>query len=344
LRATRCFIAIGATILIASCGGSLVGQISDPCADQWCSDSLPGLGTLRAIWGFSERDVWVGGDSGVAHWNGRRWEYAQGPDFEVLGLWGASSNDLWAVGLVSYGNGVIAHWNGLRWTNANNQYLSMPPRGLWGLSSTDVWVVGGLEQAEGPEQIVLHWDGGDWAQALDRQGRFNVLTSIWGSSATDLWTSDRYVIPLGEAEGTMLHWDGAQWSEDNFMPLFSATIWGTNANDVWAVGTDIFHFDGESWAQVPWPHEFSDFAFIVDVRGNRPDNVWAIGRKGMEDERKGIMLHWNGFVWNSVDPVTDSDPGALWVSASGDVWFVSDSAVFHHSKLSPPTRELRLAQ
>lgn len=59
---------------------------------------------------------------------------------QLLSLWPADANNLWAVGV----NGVILRWNGARWfamnssiANRNISFLR-----IWGLDAQNIWAVG----------------------------------------------------------------------------------------------------------------------------------------------------------------------------------------------------------
>src|SRR5690606_33823531 len=70
-----------------------------------------------------------------------------------------------------------------------------------------------------------------------------LLTSVWGSSANDVWA--------GGSGGTIIHWDGKAWAPANIPGPAKNTynnVVGTSANDVWAISaTDtIYHAIGYS--------------------------------------------------------------------------------------------------
>lgn len=106
-------------------------------------------------------------------------------------------------------------------------------------------------------------------------------------------------------------------------------VWGTSANDVWAVSdwwdhgdaayTNAYHFDGHAWSQVLHIREMGGTAGrLLALGGTSPSDVWAAGEEQ--------ALHWDGRAWTveSVMPyghffaVTN-----LWASAPDDVWALS---------------------
>jgi len=71
------------------------------------------------------------------------------------------------------------------------------------------------------------------------------------------------------------HWDGYSWSQ-----VASPTsgdlnaVWGSSADDVWAVGVDILHWRGSSWVKVPEPN---GFRLCTDIWGSSGNDVWQVG-------------------------------------------------------------------
>jgi hypothetical protein len=75
---------------------------------------------VRAV---SSNDVWAAGSdisqksSGVLmeHWNSASWSVVPSPAFigvgAIRGIWGDSSNDVWALA-----GQIILHWNGQTWS------------------------------------------------------------------------------------------------------------------------------------------------------------------------------------------------------------------------------------
>ena len=104
---------------------------------SWSTVSA-GISGVRAIWGTSPSDVWIGGTGGnVVHWNGTSWS---APilvgNTDVGGIWGTSTSDVYLVNRA----GSIWHFNGTNWVRYRNPADSYV--GVWGSSRTDVWVVG----------------------------------------------------------------------------------------------------------------------------------------------------------------------------------------------------------
>lgn len=206
-------------------------------------------------------------------------------DGVLLGVWGSSPTDVWAVGgqvdrsLVLHGDGtswtpmevsspsllysvygfsdsdvyavgergLILHYNGTTWTRVESN-TELPLFGLWGASGDDVWIVGGDIRGPSGSAVVLRGTHGTF-NVVDLPDDIapNVLFKAHGSAPDD-------VMMVGAA-GTVLRSDGSEWRRDpvpTAEPLFST--WGRDADDVYAVGGsgagEIIHFDGTRWSQV----------------------------------------------------------------------------------------------
>jgi hypothetical protein len=89
----------------------------------------------NAVWfatRCSGREVIWTGDSHVSS------EMTVLGQYGLLGLWGTSNTDLWAVG--EYGG--MAHFDGKQWSRCNSPTSASSYNAIWGSSVNDVWVVG----------------------------------------------------------------------------------------------------------------------------------------------------------------------------------------------------------
>jgi len=90
----------------------------------------------------------------------------------------------------------------------------------------------------------------------------STLYSVWGNSESDLWAAGW--------GGKLLHYDGVScWTEVDSRTRFGfLSMWGTAANNIYAAGEIVLHYDGVSWEP-------------VSVR-NEPDfnDVWAGSESG----------------------------------------------------------------
>lgn len=205
----------------------------------------------------------------------------------------------------------------------------------------------------------------DWEPAFDATDR-GWLMNVWGPAADDLFmvggaldagrmqhfdgeTATEVALPAGVPlinwgigfapddihavgnEGTILHFDGAAWTEvasPTTQDLWG--VWGSSANDVWAVGGSarlpdgvptIVHYDGSAWTLT----DLSALGLMMGPRalfkvwGSGASDVYAVGDAG-------IMLHWNGAAWEELMVGADDDLIAVWGTGPDNIVAVGGRA------------------
>jgi len=118
----------------------------------------------------------------------------------------------------------LHHFDGSTWA-----YVAQPGAELWGLaaaSPSDAWAVGSSGD-------MLHWDGSAWTTG----NQAHALYGMWASSATNAWVA---------SSSGLLHCDGQTWASAPGVAGFFWNVWGTSANNVYAVGlfNKVKHYDG----------------------------------------------------------------------------------------------------
>ncbi|MDF2694192.1 MAG: hypothetical protein K0S65_2575, partial [Labilithrix sp.] len=132
------------------------------------------------------------------------------------------------------------------------------------------------------------------------------LTSVWGSSASDVWA-------VG-AHGTILHYDGVAWEKverpDGEVAYTMRAVWLERADDVWIVdGRRIRHSNG--W-RGPTATEWSFFDYSqfdpdpVAIRG-RENSTWLV-RASFRYQDDGTPLPMNGEPLVKFDGWTEGGP------------------------------------
>lgn len=218
-------------------------------------------------------------------------------------------------------------------------------RSLWdrtlGLAAA-LMVAFGLSAHVPPQAKAAASCDGTWQiQSAPSAGDISVLTSVSGTSTSDVWAVGYYhdpslLVTLALAE----HWDGTQWHVVSAHPPATGSGFGAVAavspTDVWAVGsftkgtvgrTLIEHWDGRRWSRIRSPNVGStDGNTLNAVAAVSATDVWAVGfHQSTTAVAHPLTLHWNGTAW-SVVPAPD--PGdsvflyAVAASSSGDVWAV----------------------
>jgi hypothetical protein len=287
---------------------------------------------LDAIWGAAADDAWaVGYEGRIAHWTGSAWRDASLEttlDFHAIA--GTSATDAWAVGE----HGLVARLGADGWTIQSSGPTARL-EGVFGASASDVWAVG--------DHAALHFDGGTWSalgpddvelEALSGAAGIYVGVGAEGAIrrfANGAWTTERsgtheklegvWVIDATHAiavgASVWLQQDGSDWRAIEGRPP-ATSVWGSSANDVWAVGPDgIEHWDGAAWSHASGIPEGPLFA----VWGRAANDVWAAGASGR-------LLHFDGGTWTASESGTTQNLLGLWGRAANDVW-----AVGHHGTL-----------
>ncbi|MFZ5477535.1 MAG: hypothetical protein ACOZNI_12235 [Myxococcota bacterium] len=236
---------------------------------SWATSSH--AGTLW--WTFGIDDVvWAVGEAGAAvridTATGAIEEMTLDPAITYFGIWGASADDLWAVGgdpAVISDAGTIWHWDGTAWSEAEapaEAAAQIAVYKVWGTGASDVWAVG-------TGGVIVHWDGAAWSNVTSPTPR-NLFT-VHGAGS-EAWAVG------GEFSGTVVHWDGAAWTDEtptDPMPQLN----GVNAAGEVpvAVGTQgaVWRREGGAWAADPRGAATSEdlHATWVDPDGG----IWAVG-------------------------------------------------------------------
>lgn len=108
----------GGTATWGGSGG--VGAIWRRVAGVWTLQTIPVSETLRAIWGFSDQDIWCVGDSNmILHWDGLAWTQIASPlasTFNYRAVYGCWPWEVMAGGWEDQAVARIAGWDGVTWT------------------------------------------------------------------------------------------------------------------------------------------------------------------------------------------------------------------------------------
>jgi hypothetical protein len=110
-------------------------------------------------------------------------------------------------------------------------------------------------------------------------------------------------------------------------------------DDIWAVGSDILHYDGQTWSSLSTLDETvkelqlgeDHKGFLNGMTAISPDDIWAVGVMGQD----ALTIHWDGRSWKRFSalppPEEPSQSGITWpmniltsvaAISSNDVWAV----------------------
>ncbi|MCB9568292.1 MAG: hypothetical protein H6710_13965 [Myxococcales bacterium] len=193
----------GPETIMAVGGQPTVGVILEYVDGAWVPD--PGIppSTPRLNWihGIGEDRVAVGYYGAVIHRVGGVWEPRESNAGAPLwGVWGASADDLWAVG----GAGmelppVMIHFDGEAWTPVDVSAVSGESHALykiWGRAADDIYAIGSLG-------LILHYDGNTWSS--EETPTTSTLIGIHGDD-------DEVIVAGGRASGVVLRRQEGVWN------------------------------------------------------------------------------------------------------------------------------------
>jgi len=252
-------------------------------------------------WGNSDGLFLAMDNNDVLHFSNSGWLGLDvHPSTVLMGLYGFPSQDLWGVGTVSAlyrrTNSGWMFQDGLSGALFKETLYS-----LWGSSAADMWAVG-------TRATISHIKAGKFAAAISIQDLLELppnpplkdpltLWSVWGSSATNVWT-------VGD-QGLIAHIDGTNVDKLDFRkvgaeyPTFFS-VWGSGPNDVWAAGLDgsVLHYSGTDWqptSERPCPliDGHSTNLAIYEIAGTGPNDIWFAGASNRTGNCASLY-HWDG--------------------------------------------------
>jgi len=237
---------------------------------EWLPEKLGG--GARAIYGFSEDDIWVVGN-GVWHYDGREWKEIVDDNVlngnkEYTCLWGTSSENLY------FGNqgGKIVHWDGRR-GRLEDVEASEIMRDIYGTNSNNIYASAGSKQAEQHTEL-FHFDGLFW-RLIEEATNSPTGDGLIGPFET-LWLSGNEIY-LG---GNVIYDNkNNRWNYER-LGFYIEKIRGIKSNDIFAVGHfgGIAHYNGIEW------NKYNEFSFDGVIYGIMPFNteVFLVGRKNSQ--------------------------------------------------------------
>jgi hypothetical protein len=233
------------------------------------------------IFGFSGGPVFMGGSGGaILKYEGGSFERMTTPGTGVVfGIWGASADDVWAVGgqFGGGGGGFAWHYDGSTWTadeTAPNDITLFKNNGR---NASDMWIVG-------EAGTTVHWDGG----ALTRE---DVPTD---ASFFSIGCSSARCLAVGGevGRGVVYENEGSGWNsarKDDSQELRGACVASdTSASAVGNSGVLMDRSDADGWLMQDAVTNLGLHACWIDPGGG----AWAVGGK-FDDLplRDGILVH-----------------------------------------------------
>ncbi len=222
---------------------------------------LPFALGMADVWAAAEDDVWVGGTYGaLLHWDGTAWNGVFGTGGDIRRVHGCTSNDIWAV------------------------------------AAPSVLDVISVDDLDGFERRLLHWNGSVWDEELIAAIDVHCVSSteVWAATTTGLQ-----------------RFDGTAWEVvDTGFSVVPTSVTRGGEGRVFAVGRNVsdiatITIDGDS-VEV----HFEDAA---GVRWNEIvyafDELWAATSDGVR--------RWTGSGWEIVSDFNPDGLSSIAVTPSG---------------------------
>jgi len=273
------------------------------CAESWQIET-PSLNDLYAVWGTSDKDIYVGGAGNtLLYCGGESWELVTQianitPMIDIRSLWGVPLFPVYvtgdAQGLVFMNDGLSPTWFQIDLSTLTRDIIYA----MWGSSTTNIFAVGSYG-------TIIASNGSSWT-LLSPSITFLNLYCIWGSSEINVYA--------GGEIGSLFHYDGTSWkSVSSGTGQDIKAIWGASESDIYATGSSgaIIHFDGSIWSTV----DITSSVELDALWGSAGNDVFAAGKAG-------TIYHYDGSDWNKlVPPAGINNICAAWGSTSGKVYF-----------------------
>ncbi len=274
-----------------------------------------GTGTYNGVWSDPGGTVWAVGDDGLASVRDANAQWSQvtlPTSVDLNAIDGTSAQDIW-IG----GDDILLHYNGATWSEVPPTFGGVINT-VWASGPGRVWVAGNTWTAR--------YDGGSW-QYVDASG-FPNFTRIWGSDEQNVWAT-------AEGFNTLFRYDaqnGYFVTEPSANGLYD--LGGTSSSDVWAVGSEILHYDGMNWTEVyrasapTAPAGMRRSQRYHAVEAVAADDVWFAGAYG-------AIAHWDGSGWETNSGADDVYQHSHTVAGNDtDLWVFDHDGVRRFAKTS----------
>lgn len=260
---------------------------------------------------------------------------------------------------------IVLRYDGTRWSTALEAVTTTSLSSIWGATASVVYAVGQSNQ----QGVVLKYDGIAWSKpqpgcvsGIDILG--SGATSVWGSSASDVFVACELLVTPPFFGLSLLHYDGQQWNpvyQGGCSFCWSFAGWSSESADVFVVSSSgmILHYDGTSWSSQSSGTTVALFAvwgvgpggrvFAVGSAGTIryfDRSTWAAQSSGTTQALyavwgtsasdvfavggAGTVLHYDGTAWTPQSSGSTQTLYGVWGSAGNDVFAVGDAGTIAH--------------
>jgi hypothetical protein len=244
-------------------------------------------GNLWWVFGFADGPVYMGGDGGVIlrYELGTFTKMTTPGTGTVFGIWGATPDDVWAVGGNSEAIGGFA-WrlDGDAWIDEPTLPTDVPGKAaLWkvfGTATNDAWLVGS-------NGVSLHWDGSSFTS-----GDTGVGASLFTVHAND----GLYVAVGGTASGFIVEYQDGAWTNVTPDPPPQGLAGVVLGEDGFGIACGQFGSVYSRSAAAGWKEVNLPFNLGASLHGSWIDEqggVWIVGGQVYSPPlNDGVLLHW----------------------------------------------------
>jgi hypothetical protein len=240
-------------------------------------------GNLWWVFGFAGGPIYFGGDGAtVLRYEGGAFTQLAAPTTAgtVFGIWGASPDDMWAVGGTVNKNGFAWRLEGDSWEPEPTVPAAVvADAAIWkmfGTSASDAWLVGSAG-------VSFHWDG-------------SALTQIDTGVTADLFTvhanGERAAAVGGFGTGYIVENAGDGWTTALAPATYGLTgIFLGDGDNGFAVGQYGLMYRRDA---AGWQEEDNELALSEDLHAAWIDpsgGAWAVGGQISSALVNGILLH-----------------------------------------------------
>lgn len=218
------------------------------------------------------------------------------PATALTGVWASSPTDVWITG-----GGAELHFDGTSWRGT----VGGAVRGkLFGTGPNDLWAT-----QPSSSTGLAWWNGTKWQDAYGSSGSWD---AAWGNAGSH-WV----------VGGSRILSCGGGYCSTVTSPTANALhgVWGSSANEVWAVGDKgtILFYDGARWAPVTSPTTDDLWAVWGDAAGE------AFALTG-----KLQVLSWKrGSPWATLTGYEQSSaPVSVASAGTGAIWAIQGPRVY----------------
>lgn len=289
--------------------------------DRWVPMTSPVGVDLLSTWVAGVGLAYAGGAEGtLLSYDGQRWSRVEAFPATTFDLTSISGSDPASVFVLTSDSRVF-HFDGTSWSEIS----PVPTVPLKGLHSA----APGRVVAVGPLGVVMQFDGAAWTRV--DLGQATSLNAVWVSPDADMFA-------VGN-NSDVAHYTATDdmWSVTR--PFTSPKlygVWGTGAEDVYAVGqlapaapdnlfATILHRSGAGWSQVQ------------AIQGSNLFTVWGSGSEDVYvGGVNGIIVHHDGTSWSRMEtPAVAPEIRSIAGSSAANVFAVGGGGVIWHHTGAP---------